>query len=273
LSSGQRDLIALSPENVRRGWHPDIFGIHEFRFYSDDGKPTLLVRDGGRQSHDPPPPPETVHSSSIAQSTPEDAPSVSASRFEPHQEPGFRVTDSQPAASRASALYEVAIAQYERSTQSLGTPTKVAYGLILAVMVVSGIAIAVDHLSGKSSHIPSSTDPSTSVVNSATSTTVQDTPVDLSPSAASSAAALVSSWAAGDRTTALTVATQNAVTTIFSVPYPTGLAIDRGCSVAFSPIVCTYGPPGGASPSDRIFEIDVSQAPHGWYVSAVRIEN
>ncbi len=29
-----------------KGWQPDPFGLHEFRFFSDDGKPTLLVRDG-----------------------------------------------------------------------------------------------------------------------------------------------------------------------------------------------------------------------------------
>src|SRR5580698_5188440 len=38
-----------------RGWHPDPFGAHELRFFSDDGKPTLLVSDGGTTSHDRPP--------------------------------------------------------------------------------------------------------------------------------------------------------------------------------------------------------------------------
>src|ERR1700722_10226522 len=39
----------------RRGWHPDPFGLHEFRFFSDDGSATLLVRDGGANSYDKPP--------------------------------------------------------------------------------------------------------------------------------------------------------------------------------------------------------------------------
>ena len=38
-----------------KGWNPDPFGIHESRFFSDDGKPTLLVRDGDTTSYDKPP--------------------------------------------------------------------------------------------------------------------------------------------------------------------------------------------------------------------------
>jgi hypothetical protein len=37
--------------------------------------------------------------------------------------------------------------------------------------------------------------------------------------------------------------------------------------------VCTYGPPGGASPTDPIYQIKVSQVQGGWYVSSVVIEN
>jgi hypothetical protein len=69
------------------------------------------------------------------------------------------------------------------------------------------------------------------------------------------------------------VATSAAVATLFSVPYASGLAIDRGCSTSFSPIVCTFGPPGGASPTNSIYEIMVSQVAGGWYVSSVRIEH
>jgi len=43
--------------------------------------------------------------------------------------------------------------------------------------------------------------------------------------------------------------------------------------VAFSPIVCTYGPPGGAAPTDPIYEIYVTQAPGGWYVSSAKVNN
>jgi putative flippase GtrA len=37
-----------------RGWHPDPFGVHAFRYFSLDGTPSRLVHDGGRTSHDPP---------------------------------------------------------------------------------------------------------------------------------------------------------------------------------------------------------------------------
>lgn len=36
------------------GWYEDPFGAHEARWFSD-GRPTILVRDGGVESHDEPP--------------------------------------------------------------------------------------------------------------------------------------------------------------------------------------------------------------------------
>jgi putative flippase GtrA len=39
-----------------RGWYPDPFDLHELRYFSMDGKPTRLVSNGGRTSHDPPRP-------------------------------------------------------------------------------------------------------------------------------------------------------------------------------------------------------------------------
>jgi hypothetical protein len=36
------------------GWYQDPFKIHTDRWFSD-GRPTALVRDGGREGHDPPP--------------------------------------------------------------------------------------------------------------------------------------------------------------------------------------------------------------------------
>ena len=97
-------------------------------------------------------------------------------------------------------------------------------------------------------------------------------PTALSSSAEAAATALVSSWSSGNKPTALSVATPAAVATLFAVPYTNGLAIARGCSTDFSPIVCTYGPPGGASPSDAIYQVLVSQTTGGWYVSSVRIQ-
>ncbi|HXQ75841.1 MAG TPA: hypothetical protein VN791_05040 [Acidimicrobiales bacterium] len=36
------------------GWYVDPFSLHGDRWFSD-GRPTALVRDDGRESHDPPP--------------------------------------------------------------------------------------------------------------------------------------------------------------------------------------------------------------------------
>jgi hypothetical protein len=90
--------------------------------------------------------------------------------------------------------------------------------------------------------------------------------------ASDAASALVAAWAAGNRTTALSVATPSAVTTLFAAPYVAGLATDRGCTTDFPPLVCTFGPPGGGSTNDPIYEISVSQATNGWYVSSVQID-
>jgi hypothetical protein len=61
------------------------------------------------------------------------------------------------------------------------------------------------------------------------------------------------------------------VNTLFAAAYPAGAAISRGCTSAFPPIVCTYGPPGGAPSTDALFDLYVAQSPEGWYVSSVVI--
>src|ERR1700722_9990650 len=38
-----------------RGWQPDPYGIHELRYFTADGKPSRLVRDGEGWSNDEPP--------------------------------------------------------------------------------------------------------------------------------------------------------------------------------------------------------------------------
>jgi hypothetical protein len=81
----------------------------------------------------------------------------------------------------------------------------------------------------------------------------------------------VSDWSTGNRLAALAIGTPSAVASLFAIPYPRGLAISRGCSTAFPPIVCTYGPPGGAPPTDPIYEIYASQTPGGWYVSSAKV--
>lgn len=92
------------------------------------------------------------------------------------------------------------------------------------------------------------------------------------PSPDLAAAQLVGAWAAGQRSTAAAVASPAAVAELFAVAYPgQALTISRGCSSEFLPIVCTYGPAGGASASDAVFELYASPTPGGWYVSSVRI--
>jgi len=121
------------------------------------------------------------------------------------------------------------------------------------------------------------TTPATPATSGSTAaTTTIPPPLGLQPSATVAAADLISAWGAGNRATAMSVASAPAVSALFAAHYAGGLAISRGCSVQISPtipVVCTYGPPGGANPADAIYQLSVSQAPGGWYVSAVKIEN
>jgi len=106
-----------------------------------------------------------------------------------------------------------------------------------------------------------------------TTTTAPPVPAAPQANASDAAAALVAAWASGNRARALTVATEQAVDTLFAAHYTSGLAISRGCSSAFPPLTCTYGPPGGGPTNAPIYQISVSQGGGGWYVSAVLIES
>ncbi len=130
----------------------------------------------------------------------------------------------------------------------------------IASILASGCAA-----SPKGSGVTTTTKPSPST------TTTTGLPATRQPSAEAAATAFVADWAAGNRSAALAFSTPAAVTTLFAVPYPEGLAISRGCSTAFLPIVCTYGPPGGAPPTDPIYEIYLSQTAAGWYVSSTKV--
>jgi hypothetical protein len=155
----------------------------------------------------------------------------------------------------------------------------VLYGtsLILALGVITAACSTRNGAAG-----PAATTTAPSASTTVTTTRVPETvtpttstapiPAAPQPTPDQAAATLIAAWAAGDRTGAGAVATQSAVDQLFGVPYPgPGLAISRGCSAAFPPIVCTYGPPGGASPSDSIYQLYVSSSPKGWYVSSVSI--
>ena len=245
-------------EGVLKGWQPDPFGIHEFRFFSNDGKPTLLVSDGGSKGHDRPP------STGLASPAPAGEPTSETAGRGPGERP------PEPAAKGRDPLPRV-VSQVD-AVVPLTKPFKFAYGVVITAIVVSALALVLLHISGGNKKAParSSSSPTPS---SSTTTTTLPIPTGLQPSAGDAATALVSSWASGNRAAALSVATPPAVSALFAARYSSGLAIDRGCSDAFSPIVCTYGPPGGASPTDPIYEIFVTQTPKGWYVSSTKIEN
>jgi hypothetical protein len=258
------------------GWQPDPFGAHEFRFFSDDGKPTLLVRDGEVRSYDQPP--DTGDLGLFAEKRKHEGiaptPGAVESRYASEN-----TNTSEPPIARFSRYYNHRVTPQpfdaeRRPPPALTRPVKIAYGVVLAVMVGSGVALAVIHLSHHAGQ-PRALSATSTTLGATTSiqTTTTTVPVPSAPqaTAAQAAADLVSSWASGNQAEALTVATQPSVSTLFAAHYGDGLAIDRGCSVAFSPIVCSYGPPGGANPSDPIYEIYVSQAAGGWYVSAVKI--
>jgi hypothetical protein len=162
-----------------------------------------------------------------------------------------------------------------REHEAMSHPLKVAYGVVCGVLALSALGVLYVHLhhsdGARSTRTVAPTTTTTSQPAKKPSTVVL--PSRLSPTAEVAADDLVTSWSMNNRLGALAVATPTAATTLFSVTYASGMAINRGCSTSFSPIVCTFGPPGGASPTDPIFQIRVSQVAGGWYVSSVRIEN
>ncbi len=287
----------------RTGWQRDPYGTHELRFFSADGKPTLLVMDGGKTSHDKPPttePPQTERPpapdpvgvpspSTSPPSRPQGLPEVDAERLSKQDTlptGSFPATDDEPASARIGDwAVTVGPAGFagERSggveqgrPEQLSKPRKIAFAVVAGVLALSLLALAYVHRPRPSPEHQARAAPArtTTTGRQTTTSTTVGIPTALQPSADAAANALVSDWAAGNRLRALSVATGPAATTLFATPYAgAGLAIDRGCSSTFQPIVCTFGPPGGASPTDPIYEISVTQKAGGWYVSSVKIEN
>ncbi|MGH9029948.1 MAG: DUF2510 domain-containing protein [Acidimicrobiales bacterium] len=146
----------------------------------------------------------------------------------------------------------------------------------LLVLVVVGVVITqvtkTPNPRATGSTTATTTKVSTTTVPALTTTTVPVPPAP-QPTADTAANALVTNWASGDKAVALRVATPPAVDTLFAVAYPSGLAINRGCSDSSPPVTCTFGPPGGDNPADAIYSLLVARAPDGdWYVSSVQIE-
>jgi hypothetical protein len=279
-------------------WRRDPYGAHEFRFFSADGKPTPLVMDGGKTSCDrppttqPPPAPEpppcpepapapVIHAAFAPPATVGGADHVS--RQSTAQTTDADTDDSAVAGERPRVAVR-GVADFadcpstpaveRRGPETPSHPLKIAYGIVFVLLALSALGLIYVHLHdtggreltrSEGATTPSSARPTT------TTTLALPTVLQTAPEAA--ATALVSSWSTGNKAAAITVATSAAVTTLFAAPYTSGLVVDRGCSTTFMPIVCTFGPPGGASPTDPIYEIMVSQVEGGWYVSSVKIEN
>ena len=297
------------------GWLPDPYGVHEFRFFSGDGKPTLLVMDRGKKSYDRPPATEPVPAprpsrpfASEAASDPSPRPEVeprpagvarptldsSRAAAETDQlavratmPPSEIKTDDSAAPPRVVAPDQPRVAVpmgasgddrsargvVDRSPEPMSRPLKVGYCVVLGVLAVSVLGFAWVHLRHAGTSPERTAQRTTTTSSAFRTTTTVALPSTLKPGAEAAATTLISSWSTQNRAAALAVATQAAVTTLFAVPYANGLAQDRGCSTSFTPIVCTFGPPGGASPNDPIYQVYVSQAPGGWYVSSVKLEN
>jgi hypothetical protein len=134
---------------------------------------------------------------------------------------------------------------------------------------VAGTTTTTPTSTAPTSTAPATTAPGTTAPTTAPATTAA-IPVAPQPSAEAAAAALVSGWATGNRAVALSVSTPSAVATLFAVPYPSGNAVFRGCSDAFPPLVCSYGPP--ALGSGALYQVYVSPVGADWYVSSVVIE-
>jgi hypothetical protein len=184
--------------------------------------------------------------------------------YRPEQHPNYRPPPNWPAPPGA-------ISQ-PSPVQPLPTRRKRRIWLtgVAAVFVAAVIAV-VSGGNKTPSRPPHLAAPTTALAGSTTTTIA--IPAALQASAEAAAGDLISSWASGNRPEALSVATSRAVATLFAVPYPSGMAIDRGCSSAFPPIVCTYGPPGGGPSNVPIFQIYVSQTAGGWYVSSAVVES
>ncbi|MHB1931253.1 MAG: hypothetical protein ACYCUG_17825 [Acidimicrobiales bacterium] len=121
--------------------------------------------------------------------------------------------------------------------------------------------------------VPPTTTTSTTVPPTTSTSTTTTLPTGLQPSAEGAASAFLDGWVAGDRTDSAKVATAAAVVELYAEPYQGQPLVPRGCSAAeFPPVVCSYGPEGGASPTDKLYQITVASHAGGWYVAQVLVE-
>jgi hypothetical protein len=79
------------------------------------------------------------------------------------------------------------------------------------------------------------------------------------------------SWIDGNRAGSASVAVGSAVATLYATHYADQPLNDRGCTSAFPPLICTWGPYAGGKGS--IYQVSVKPIGANWYVSAVTIES
>lgn len=147
-----------------------------------------------------------------------------------------------------------------------------ALGVLVAALTSSG---GHDAVSGQQKPPPktSTTSPPSTTTTTSAPTTTLPLPSAPQPSAANAAGALITYWAAGSQPKALSVATPQAVSALFANTYHNGLVTDRGCNSGTTVVTCSYGPPGGSSPTDPLYSLTVEKEPTGgWYVSTVAVE-
>ncbi len=112
--------------------------------------------------------------------------------------------------------------------------------------------------------------PSTTAAPATTTTVDSSTPPpDPQPSASQASAVFMDGWMAGDRARSATVATPAALATLYATAYAGQPLNDRGCTDAFPPIVCTWGPYAGGS--GAIYQVQLTQQGSDWYVSGVTV--
>ena len=105
----------------------------------------------------------------------------------------------------------------------------------------------------------------------ATTTTTIPIPPHPQPTAEDAANLFMQSWVDGNRARSASVAVGSAVATLYATPYANQPLNDRGCTTAFPPLICTWGPYAGGS--GTIYQVLVSPIGTRWYVSALTIES
>ena len=133
----------------------------------------------------------------------------------------------------------------------------------------SGSAPGAGAQAPSTSPVPAST---TSTTTAPTTTVDPNTPPPApQPTSEQASAAFINGWMAGNRARSASVATPAAVATLYATAYAGQPLTDRGCTDAFPPIECTWGPYAGGAGS--IYQVQVTQAANGWYVSGVTIDS